>query len=186
MRLRTHILTSGLLGVALYPRAPRKAALLLAGGVLLDADHYLLYALRSGNWNPLSALRYDRWRNQPSTIGDRRRRYGSLRSIFAQDYALLAPAIDIFTPLIYGTKSDRPSTWGRAFLEAAPAFVPRDRKLQLILDALDGSASLLETAAAAHPSWGLQVFDGASIFADPARAQVFQSAVAQIRRIAAG
>ena len=82
MRLRTHILTSGLLGVALYPRAPRKAALLLAGGVLLDADHYLLYALRSGNWNPLSALRYDRWRNQPSTIGDRRRRYGSLRSIF--------------------------------------------------------------------------------------------------------
>jgi len=82
MRLRTHILTSALLGAALYPRAPRKAALLLAGGVLLDADHYLLYALRSGNWNPLSALRYDRWRNQPLKTGDRRRRYGSLRSIF--------------------------------------------------------------------------------------------------------
>src|SRR4051812_28395649 len=48
MRLRTHILTSALLGAVLYPRAPRKAALLLAGGVLLDADHYLLYALRSG------------------------------------------------------------------------------------------------------------------------------------------
>jgi hypothetical protein len=57
MRLRTHILTSALLGAALYPRAPRKAGLLLAGGVLLDADHYLIYALRSGNWNPLSALR---------------------------------------------------------------------------------------------------------------------------------
>ena len=82
MRLRTHILTSALLGAALYPRTPRKAALLLAGGVLLDADHYLLYALRSGNWSPLSALRYDRWRNQPITVGDRRRRYGSLRSIF--------------------------------------------------------------------------------------------------------
>ena len=82
MRLRTHILTSALLGVALYARAPRKAALLLAGGVLLDADHYLLYAIRSGNWNPLSALRYDRWRNQPLSTGDRRRRYGSLRSIF--------------------------------------------------------------------------------------------------------
>ena len=82
MRLRTHILTSALLGAALYPRAPRKAALLLAGGVLLDADHYLLYALRSGNWNPLSALRYDRWRNQPISPHDRRRRYGSLRSIF--------------------------------------------------------------------------------------------------------
>jgi hypothetical protein len=82
MRLRTHILTSALLGAALYSRAPRKAALLLAGGVLLDADHYLLYALRSGNWNPITALRYDRWRNQPIRIGDRRRRYGSLRSIF--------------------------------------------------------------------------------------------------------
>ncbi|MEO7910222.1 MAG: hypothetical protein ABIV47_11275 [Roseiflexaceae bacterium] len=111
---------------------------------------------------------------------------GALTRIFAQDYALLAPAIDVFTPLIYGTKSGQPATWGRSFLEAAPAFVPRDRKLQLILDALDGSASLTETAAAAHPSWGLQVFGGASIFADPARAQVFQSAVAQIRQIAAG
>jgi hypothetical protein len=82
MRLRTHILTSALLGAALYSRAPRKAALLVAGGVLLDVDHYLLYALRSGNWSPLSALRYNRWRKQPITVGDRRRRYGSLRSIF--------------------------------------------------------------------------------------------------------
>lgn len=81
MRLRTHILTSALLGITLYPRAPRKAALLLAGGVILDVDHYLLYALRSGDWNPLSALRYDRWRNQPINVGDQRRRYGSLRSI---------------------------------------------------------------------------------------------------------
>ena len=71
MRLRTHILTSALLGAALYSRAPRKAALLVAGGVLLDADHYLLYALRSGNWSPLSALRYDRWRNQPIAAGEK-------------------------------------------------------------------------------------------------------------------
>ena len=82
MRLRTHILASALLGTALYPHARRKALLLLAGGVLLDVDHYLLYAIRSGNWSPFSALRYDRWRNQPITAGDRRRRYGSLRSIF--------------------------------------------------------------------------------------------------------
>src|SRR5690242_8696308 len=82
MRLHIHILTSALLGAALYPRAPRKAALLLAGGVLLDADHYLLYALRSGDWSPFGALSYDRWRNQPITPGDARRRYGSLRSVF--------------------------------------------------------------------------------------------------------
>ena len=110
---------------------------------------------------------------------------GALSRIFGQDYAQLAPAIDVFTPLIYGAKSGRPATWGRTFLEGAPAFVPRDRKLQLILDALDGPASLVETAAASWPSWGLQVFGGASVFADAAVAQVFQTAVAQIRRSAA-
>jgi hypothetical protein len=109
---------------------------------------------------------------------------GALKRIFAQDYALLAPAIDVFTPLIYGAKSGRPPAWGRAFLEHAPAFIPSDRKVQLILDALDGPASLIETAAAARPSWGLQVFNGATIFADPASAQVFQTAVAKIQSVA--
>jgi hypothetical protein len=110
---------------------------------------------------------------------------GALTRIFAQDYARLAPAIDVFTPLIYGTKSGRPPTWGRRFLEAAPAFVPPDRKVQLILDALDGPASLVETAAASQPSWGLQVFGGATVFADPTFAQVFQTVVARIRNVAA-
>jgi hypothetical protein len=110
---------------------------------------------------------------------------GALTRIFAQDYARLAPAIDVFTPLIYGTKSGRPATWGRAFLEAAPAFVPADRPVQLILDALDGPASLSETAAAARPSWGLQIFGGAGVFADPAFAQVFQEAVGRIRGVVA-
>jgi hypothetical protein len=106
---------------------------------------------------------------------------GALTRIFAQDYALLAPSIDIFTPLIYGTKSGRPTTWGRAFLEASPAFVPRGRRVQLILDALDGPESLVETAGAATPSWGIQVFGGAAIFADPALAQTFRASVERIR-----
>jgi hypothetical protein len=109
---------------------------------------------------------------------------GALTRIFAQDYALLAAAIDVFTPLIYGTKSGRPITWGRSFLEHAPAFVPQDRKLQLILDALDGPDSLAETAAAARPSWGLQVFGGTSVFADASFARTFQAAVARIRSVA--
>ncbi|HEX9370859.1 MAG TPA: hypothetical protein VF897_07620 [Roseiflexaceae bacterium] len=80
MRLRTHILTSTLLAAALYSRAPRRAALLALGGVLLDADHYLVYALRSGDWSPLGALRYDRRRHLPRTAADTRPHYGSLRS----------------------------------------------------------------------------------------------------------
>ena len=106
---------------------------------------------------------------------------GALTRIFAQDYALLAPSIDVFTPLIYGTKSGRPATWGRAFLAAAPAFVPLGSQTQLILDALDGPDSLRETAASAIPSYGLQIFGGAAVFADATFAQVFQGAAARIR-----
>src|SRR5262249_56659725 len=75
---------------------------------------------------------------------------GALRHIFAQDYGLLAPAIAVFTPLIYRAKSGRPATWGRAFLEHTPAFVPADCPVQLILAALDGPHSLLEAAPAAR------------------------------------
>ncbi len=53
---------------------------------------------------------------------------GALRRIFAQDYSLLAPAIDIFTPLIYCTKSGRSAEWGREFLEASqPSYLRAKR-----------------------------------------------------------
>jgi len=107
---------------------------------------------------------------------------GALRRIFAQEYALLAPAIDLFTPLIYGVKSGRPSTWGCEWLEASVTFVPPTHKVQLILDALDGPESLAETAQSTVPSWGLQVFGGAQIFADGELAAQFRDAVAQIQR----
>jgi hypothetical protein len=110
---------------------------------------------------------------------------GALTRIFAQDYNRLAASIDVFTPLIYATKSGRPVSWGRNFLEHAPTFAPPDRKVQLILDALDGPASLTETAAATYPSWGLQVFSGATVFSDADFAQVFKTAVARIRAAAA-
>ncbi|WP_020575897.1 hypothetical protein [Actinopolymorpha alba] len=106
--------------------------------------------------------------------------------IFAQDYTLLAPAIDVFTPLIYCAKSGRGPAWGREFLEASPAFIPHDRPVQLILDALDFPASLHETAASTHPSWGLQIFSGAQVFRDPQPALEFAAAVEQIREAQTG
>jgi hypothetical protein len=107
---------------------------------------------------------------------------GALTRIFAQDYALLAPAIDVFTPLIYVQKSGRSAGWGRDFLEQAPTFIPPDHKVQLILDALDFPDSLLAAAEASRPSWGIQLFGGAHVFSDPAQAQIFLTAVEQIRR----
>ena len=106
---------------------------------------------------------------------------GALTRIFAQDYALLAPSIDVFTPLIYATKSGRTAAWGREFLEASPAFIPADRPVQLILDALDFPASLHATAESRVPSWGVQMFGGAEVFREPEKAEVFRRAVEGMR-----
>lgn len=106
---------------------------------------------------------------------------GALTRIFAQDYQRFAPAIDVFTPLIYGTKSGRDARWGQEWLAAAVSFVPADRKVQLILDALDFPDSLQATGEAQPPSWGLQVFGGAQIFANPEWARLFQQVVHAIQ-----
>lgn len=107
---------------------------------------------------------------------------GALTRIFAQDYQLLAPAIDVFTPLIYAQKSGRAPEWGRQWLEASPTFVPSECKVQLILDALDFPESLEAAGKSKAPSWGLQIFDGAQIFADAENAVIFQGAVERIQR----
>lgn len=106
---------------------------------------------------------------------------GALARIFAQDYDLLAPAVDVFTPLIYVRKSGRSLEWGRHFLAEARDFVPHDRKVQLILDALDFPDSMLAVAESPNPSWGIQLFGGAEVFGDPERARVFRAAVEQIQ-----
>ena len=105
---------------------------------------------------------------------------GALTRIFAQDYERLAPSIDIFTPLIYVQKSGRSPEWGREFLQRAPDFVPPDRPVQLILDALDFPDSLLATAESDRPSWGLQLYGGAEIFDDPEQGAIFREAVEAI------
>jgi hypothetical protein len=104
----------------------------------------------------------------------------ALTRIFAQDYHLLAPAIDIFTPLIYCTKSRRPATWGRHFLEASSDFVPNERPIQLILDVLEFPASLQETALSEVPSLGIQIFGGGRIFEEDNKVQELAWQVAKI------
>jgi hypothetical protein len=105
---------------------------------------------------------------------------GALTRIFAQDYNLLAPAIEVFTPLIYAAKSGRPAEWGRTWLEASPRFVPASARVQLILDVLDFPASLVAIGEAEPPSWGVQIFGGGRIFENPAWAEMFQQVVSQL------
>jgi hypothetical protein len=49
-------------------------------GTLIDVDHFVLYALQTGDWSLSGALRYNRYRHYPLVAGDTRPRYGSLRS----------------------------------------------------------------------------------------------------------
>jgi len=98
---------------------------------------------------------------------------GALRGIFAQDYALLAPSIDIFTPLIYCAKSGRDAGWGRTFLEVSPSFVPAGKPVQLILDAKDYPACMEQTVLSSVRSKGLQMFSGVEIFKDKSSMEIF-------------
>lgn len=107
---------------------------------------------------------------------------GALTRIFAQDYELLADAIDVFTPLIYCQKSGQQPGWGREWLNRSPEFVPQYRKVQLILDALDFPDSISGTASADVPSWGIQLFAGAPLFQDLEKAIVFKQSVEAIRQ----
>ncbi|MBO7743675.1 hypothetical protein I8J29_05670 [Paenibacillus sp. MWE-103] len=111
---------------------------------------------------------------------------GALTRIFAQSYHDLAEAIDVYTPLIYGSKSGRGPAWGREWLAQSAGFVPEGRKAQLILDALDYPESLEETARSEVPSWGIQVFAGASLFRDKEKAIVFRNSVETIRNLLPG
>ena len=46
MKITTHIFSSLILAIALYPFFHWQAIFILAGGVLIDADHYIWYALK--------------------------------------------------------------------------------------------------------------------------------------------
>lgn len=80
MRLHTHLWSSALLSLTIYPGQPGKATLMTLAGVLVDLDHLALYMVRSDDWSIVGALCYNRYRHQRRVPGDTRPRYGPLRS----------------------------------------------------------------------------------------------------------
>ena len=110
---------------------------------------------------------------------------GALTRIFAQDFNLLAGAIDIYTPLIYAAKSGRAPDWGKSYLEESGNWIPDGKKVQLILDYLDFPESLDAAAASKIPSWGIQVYAGSKIFTDRSQAERFRLATDKIRQAGA-
>ena len=108
MRAHIHLLVSAAAGATIYSRSPKRALLLTLAGVLIDVDHYLLYAMRSGDWSLHGALDYERRRHHSPQEGDTRPRYGSLRSI-AHQPQLSLPVLGslslvwpLFRPILIG------------------------------------------------------------------------------------
>lgn len=91
MRFRTHALSSTLASALLYPREPLRAATLILSGTLIDFDHFVLYAIETGDWSITGALIYNRYRHDPGQAGDTRPRYGSLRSWLHNPLLILPP-----------------------------------------------------------------------------------------------
>jgi hypothetical protein len=58
VRVRDHIAVSTALTALLAPVAGRAALGLWAGGVLIDADHYLWFAMRRRRMSPAAAVRF--------------------------------------------------------------------------------------------------------------------------------
>jgi hypothetical protein len=81
MRFGVHVAAAMAAGYAVYRHDLKSVLLTTLGGVIIDIDHLVLYATRSGDWSLSGALRYDRFRHTRSRAGDTRPRYGSLRSI---------------------------------------------------------------------------------------------------------
>lgn len=89
---------------------------------------------------------------------------GALRTVFGQDYALLADFTDVFTPLIYAEKSGRPAAWARDFIKEAGRFVPPEKPVIPILDALDFPGCLEALVKVKGLSRGFQMFAGGELF----------------------
>jgi hypothetical protein len=125
MRFHTHLWTSALAGMLVYRRRPLRALALTLAGVLIDVDHYVLYARKSGDWTPWGALHYNSYRHRPGGLRDPRPRYGSLRSKahhpgFGLALGLLAWRWHRLRPLALGVAlhlaldwSHAPSQWRR-------------------------------------------------------------------------
>jgi hypothetical protein len=92
MQFKAHLAASAALALAIYPRRPLRAAVLVGAGTLIDLDHLLLYALQTGDWSVSGALRYDRYRHRAPVRGDSRPRYGPLRSLLHEPLLLLPTA----------------------------------------------------------------------------------------------
>ncbi len=105
---------------------------------------------------------------------------GALTKIFGQDYNLFAEFIEVFTPLIYAEKSGRPPEWSREFLEGAAEYVPEGHMVQPILDVLDFPGSVEALTVSSEPSWGFQLYDGASLMKSPESALRFGELIAAL------
>jgi hypothetical protein len=71
MRVRDHLALSAAGAALLSPWAGRSVLGLVAGGVLIDADHYAWFCLRQRSLNPIAAVRFFNEPDPPHHPGTR-------------------------------------------------------------------------------------------------------------------
>lgn len=71
MRVRDHLVLSSAGAALLRPWARSSALGVIAGGVLIDADHYAWFCLRQRSLNPAAAVRYFNAASPPQHQGTR-------------------------------------------------------------------------------------------------------------------
>ena len=71
MRVRDHLVLSAAGAALLSPWAGGSALGLVAGGVLIDADHYAWFCLRERSLDPRAAVRFFNGAGPPQHVGTR-------------------------------------------------------------------------------------------------------------------
>ena len=71
MRVRDHLALTSAGAALLGPWLGRGALGLWAGGVLIDADHYVWFCARQRRWGPVEAVRFFNQADSPQGLGPR-------------------------------------------------------------------------------------------------------------------
>ena len=95
MDVHYHVGFTSLLAVILYPHFGWMVVLLFVGGVLVDVDHLLWYALRYGDWNPL-------WCHRTYMVEGAKNNYhdfdGSLNIFYTIEFVILLSIAAMYSP----------------------------------------------------------------------------------------
>jgi hypothetical protein len=142
--------------------------------VLADWARELRETVRRKRPNALLGLFHCPW--------DDREFNGARRRILGLDFALLAPHVDVFSPMVYHGRMGRPPEWVGQYVEWISKRLPRDVKIWPIVQAHDEPAvippeefNLVLRLGLAGRSTGVMMFTIGAVAKDPAKMKALRA-----------